>query len=158
MKIDYKIYRKYNLYIPCAGVVFCLAFMVIDVHSLIVAANIHSAFYIFSIAVMLFVIIGVLFSLRHGIHLVSEKEQAACDICGKVKDVTMVQGSPRYYFGCTARRAVWLHIGEQRYYMVDTGEIAIGDFVRLRYLPRSRFVLEYCVERKHENEYEAMAR
>ena len=144
MKIDYNIYYKNNLMIPIVLLLALIIFMIVDIRMLLKNIATKSRYYyIFSIFVSVIIILCVSIPLHRGICLITEKEQDALIIEGEITDIEWIYNSPRYYLNGKACRAVWVCIGVQKYYIVDTNDISIGDEVQLTYRPRSRFIMEY---------------
>ncbi len=147
MKINYDYYYKNNFIIPLLLLIALVIYMGLDIFMLLKKSDIKSrSYYIFSILVSVLVIVVLTTHLYHGFHLIVEKESDADVISGEITDIQLIYNSPRYYLNGEACHAVWLCIGDQRYYILDTDDISIGDKVQLTYLPRSRFVIEYYKE------------
>lgn len=147
MKINYDYYYKNNFIIPLLLSIFLVIFMGLNIFMLLKKSDIKSrSYYIFTILVSVLVIVMLTAQLYRGFNLIVEKESDADVISGEITDIQLVYNSPRYSLNSEACHAVWLFIGDQRYYILDTDEISIGDKVQLTYLPRSRFVIEYYKE------------
>ncbi len=151
MKIDYSLYFNNNFVFPVITAVCLTIFAALNIYQIF--KNIHTKTFGFNI-IFLVVIIAVIFfttyPLRQGIFLISEKENDAVVTCGEVTDIEFASFSPRYYLN-GARKAVWICIGDEKYYCVDNNDITIGDTVSLTYLPKSRCVIEYVKEEHCEN-------
>ncbi len=154
MKIDYSLYRKNNLVIPAIGIISLMLFTAVNVCLLF--KNLHTPksihYYIFSIIVAIIAMIAVSVLLPRGLKLITENESDAVVTEGEITNIEWALDSPKYYIGGKHCRAVLICIGDEKYYMVDTHELSVGDKVQLTYLKNSRFVIEYDKEWENEGE------
>jgi len=147
MDLGIEIYTKYNLIIPCIAAIILTAFIVANAVSLYRLRKIKGTsskqYHIASLVILVLILCASTYPLGRGMHLVHERKQDAITVTCEVLNVTFISYSPRYYYNHEATRAVWIHTTDQKYYMVDTGEISIGDHIEITYLPNSRYVIDY---------------
>ena len=151
MKYSYNLYLKNLFFIPLIATIALVAFIILDF--VLLFKNLKSdppksiTFYIFSLTVSaLIVCIFGNALIRMGFPLLSDKKAETQTISGEVTSITYSFYSSRYYLNGQIYRGVWVEIDDQKYYLIDTGSIMIGDNVRIQYLPNSHFVIECSQE------------
>ena len=80
--------------------------------------------------------------LRYGIHLFFEGPENSVVMEGTIESIESLIHSPRYYYEGKAVRAEIIIINDQEFYFMTSGDLSVGDYVEIKYLPRSTFVLE----------------
>ena len=144
MKLEYSMYFKNDLVLPAVLLIALVAFLIVNVCGLV--GNIKKSepltYSIFAIVCAILVIIPNAIMLSRGVLLISEKESDAISIEGEVTGIEFAHNSPRYYINGEARHGVWIYVDGEKYYMANTEELSVGERVELRYLERSRLVLE----------------
>ncbi len=97
--------------------------------------------YFSSIIVLIFLFSLGFSPFRHGMHLIGEKETDKIVCVGEVNSFKKVYGNNKYVYNGENTFAYYIFIDEQKYYIMNTGDIEIGDKVEFEYLPKSRIVL-----------------
>ena len=147
MKYSYNLYLKNAFFIPLIVVILLIAFIILD--CVLLMKDIKSnqtksiGYYVFSLAVS--VLILCIFGnalIRIGFPLLSDKKAETQVVSGEVTNITYSFYSARYYLNGQIYRGVWVEIEGQKYYLIDMGNIQIGNDVRIQYLPNSHFVME----------------
>ena len=81
-----------------------------------------------------------------GIYLISETENDANTITGEIENITELSRFvfPHLKTGFDSGRSigVCVTIDEQKYTFVTKGDLEIGDTVTIKYLPKSRYILD----------------
>lgn len=96
----------------------------------------------FGTIVPLLFVLSSLFQLQYGIHLFFESENDAIVFVGEIESIDDVFHSPRYYYEEKAVYASIVTIDGLELYFMTSGDLSVGDYVEIKYLPRSTFVLE----------------
>lgn len=150
MKFDYRLYYRNLFFVPCMVCIALLVFLVVIDEGLSrhIHESSHLAYYVFSSIITSVMFVVVLVSSRQGFYLIKEKESDAVEVTGIVTDTRVVVGSFRYYLDGKVYRADWLVVDEKKYYIISAHDIRLGELVRLKYLPRSRIVLQYEKEKE----------
>lgn len=94
------------------------------------------------IAVAVFIAIqGVIPLARHGIHLIKEKEIDKIECSGTITDIKEMSQMHKYTFDGQTSFSSYIFIDGERYYVMYTGSLEIGDEVSFEYLPKSKIIL-----------------
>ena len=144
-------YQKYfyTLFWYSLGItVFAIIFIIIGTYAIFVTAkdprsNLMDVFgKIFFTAVSVFIAIhGIVPLAQHGIHLVREKEGDKIECSGIVTDIKEMSQMLKYSFDGHTSFGSDIFIDEERYYVMYTGSLQIGDKVLFEYLPKSKIIL-----------------
>ena len=100
---------------------------------------------IFSILISFFFIIMSVFSFRHGIHLIYEKENSKIQCTGEITNIRKTFGNNKYVYNGHTKFASYIVINNVEYYIICVDNIEIGDNVIIEYLPNSKVVLSIYV-------------
>lgn len=146
MKFDYNEYYKILLIASTCIILFSI--IAILVSTIVYRKNIFSVKfdtkllkYIVSIAVLVFFFsIGVL-PFRHGIYLINEKESDKIECTGEITGFEKVYGNNKYVYNEKSTFAYYVFIDNEKYYIMHTGDLKVGDTVEFEYLPKSRIIL-----------------
>ena len=79
--------------------------------------------------------------MNHGVHLLQEKEADKIEGVGKITAIERTHGYNKYIYDGKATFASYVFINNEKYYIMCTGDLEIGDEVVFEYLPKSRIVL-----------------
>ena len=77
----------------------------------------------------------------HGIHLVYEKENDKIEAVGEVTEIEPTYGLNVYIYNKENSFASHVFIDGEKYYVMNKGDLEIGDEVRFEYLPKSKIIL-----------------
>lgn len=87
--------------------------------------------------------------MQHGVHLVKEKEVDKMECEGIVTDFKKTYGNNKYVYNGKNTFAYYIFIDDEKYYIMHTGDLEIGDKVVFKYLPKSRVILS--IKEKQQN-------
>ncbi len=152
MTFEYKDYYSLSLKIPLG---LCIIFSILLIIIIIKIINIPSDKAKFtisnsiSIIILILLILSFVMRLDYGIHLLYENEYDYKSMCGKIETIEDVYFSPRYYYNDKAVHAKIITIDGKRLYFMTNGELEVGDYIKVEYLPKSTFVLK--VELIHDS-------
>ena len=162
MNFEYEVYFRQDCVVPLLFLLFNLVFVVaivINMIKVIVQFGISTFWdncpkYIVGLLIGLLLVSYLLVPLvRGGFYLLFEKKQDAVIIEGEVQELfeNGSFGAPRYGIEQNKGRGEGIVIDGVKYYVMTYGNIRRGDRVRMRVLPKSKFVLEWtildCVEK-----------
>lgn len=102
--------------------------------------------YILSILVCIFLFSIAYFPMKHGIHLVGEKEGDKIESIGKITGFEKTYGNNKYVYNGENTFAYYILIDGEKYYIMCADELNIGDEVTFEYLPKSRIILSIYVK------------
>ncbi len=102
---------------------------------------------IFAYLIILYIcfslIISAIGNLKYGIHLIQENEKDYISIIGEIQNIERVKHSSRYYYeGEAVGDASIVTINGEKLYFMTIGDLEIGDYIEVEYLPKSTFVLK----------------
>lgn len=97
--------------------------------------------YIIGVALLIFFFSIGFSPFRHGVHLVKEKEIDKIQCVGEITDFKKVYGNNKYVYNGQNTFAYYVFIDNEKYYIMYTGDLKIGDVVAFEYLPKSRIIL-----------------
>ena len=148
MDLGIELYMKYNLIVPSITAIIFMSFVVVNAVGLYRTCKSKGdiskkIIHIIAIVLFLKVVYDSSYPIGRGLYLVHERDHEAVTVTCEVLDITTPQHAPKYYYKHKPTFAVWIHTTDQKYYMVDTGEISIGDHIEITYLPNSRYVIDY---------------
>ena len=97
--------------------------------------------YFISVAVLVFFFtVGVL-PFRHGVYLIYEKESEKIECAGEITEFKKVYGNNKYVYNGKSTFAYYVFIDNEKYYIMHTSDLKVGDAVEFEYLPKSRVIL-----------------
>lgn len=148
MQFSYQKYFYTLFWYSLAITVITIIFIIIGTCAIFVSAkdsrlNLMDVFgKILFTAVSVFIAIQAIVPLaRHGIHLVREKEGDKIECSGIVTDIKEMSQKLKYSFDGHTSFGSYIFIDEERYYVMYTGSLQIGDKVLFEYLPKSKIIL-----------------
>ena len=95
-------------------------------------------FFILTIIVCVFFFSIAFFSLKHGIHLINEKENNNIESIGVINKITKTYGNNKYTYDGHTVFASYIHIENGKYYIMYIGNLQVGEKVTFEYLPKSK--------------------
>ena len=99
-------------------------------------------FRIFTVVMAISLLINSSATLKHGVHLLYEKESAKVEGVGEVTDFeTFFNGVQSYQYNGKTVQACYVLIDGEKYYIMYKGDLKVGDEVQFEYLPKSRVIL-----------------
>ncbi len=99
---------------------------------------------IFALVVLFTIEPGI--QLSKGIKLLSEKDEDTIKLSGSISSIDNDKYSPRFYYDGNSCFGSYITVNNTRVYIMDIGELEIGDQVTITYLPKSKIVLEVTIE------------
>ena len=76
-----------------------------------------------------------------GIYLPNEKEAARVVACGEITRYYKAYGNNKYFNDGKNCFAHYVFINNEKYYIMDIGDLEVGDSVSFEYLPKSKIIL-----------------
>ena len=149
MKFDYDLYKSELFITPIKGIVLvcaCIAFypylfIKIIKNDTVILVYGCVIFFIF----ILYVLLDVLGKFKYGIKLKNETINDALSITGTIDKISTIKTPfPHMYKIAPLNdvKAQIITISNSKYYIMQKGELKIGDYVYVNYLPKSTIVLE----------------
>ncbi len=149
MNFPIKQYYKTGLVFPLA---ICLGLLIIAVSLTIVYfmrpcyKRSFTSFVLFPWLVFVVNVIILMPTLRHTVHLLTERESDAVCLTGKVASINEDYGSlhyPSFTEGEKYSKASIIIIDNEEYYIMSRGELKKGDVIIISYLPDSKIILSW---------------
>ena len=167
MGFDYDVYFRQDCIVPLLFLLFNLAMgmtLIANGVRTIVKFGLSTFLdnclqYIIGLIILAILISYLLVPLtRGGYYLLFEKEQDAITLEGVVQETFDNDsfGASRYGFEQNEGHGGGIIINGTRYYVMTYGTIQPGDYVRLKILPKSKFVLEWAILNNWVNSAEAL--
>ena len=97
--------------------------------------------YITSFILLLFFFSLVFVPFKHGMYLLNEKETDKISCSGEVHSFEKTYGLNKYMYNGENSFAYYISIDGEKYYIMHTGDIEVGDKVEFEYLPKSKIIL-----------------
>lgn len=159
----YDDYVRSNLTAPLFAVVFCLIMIIANIKTLFqIIKSIFEAIkskekyavgdviekHIIAIIVMIFCVfllsVNIAPLTSGGIHLISEKETDAVYTQGIIQSIEQLNqySSPKYQTDYGTTFGAKVNIDGDIYNIITVEEFTVGDNVKIKYLPKSKFILE----------------
>ena len=159
----YDDYVKGNLTGPILAILFFgiliignLKPLLAIIKSLFEAINSHEKYavgdiiekYIINIVLMIFSVFFISINISPlisgGMYLFSEKETDAIYTEGKIESIEQLNqySSPKYQTDYGTTYGIKVNISGNIYNIITIGKFEIGDSVKIKYLPKSKFILE----------------
>lgn len=85
--------------------------------------------------------------LQYGFFLINESEKQAVEIVGRVEKVESPKFFSLYQSHGTNAQTNFIVVNGKRLYIISSGIINVGDEIELLYLPKSKIVLQYNINR-----------
>ncbi len=152
MIFDYNQYRSGSLVTPIIiGMVFLILFIIIiiKIMRLPIEKDKITIKNILVIIIFLLIILDSCLRLRYGIYLLYENKNQFTTISGRIDEIDNVFQSPRYYYNDEPVHASIVTIDGKKLYFMTRGNLKVGDYIEVEYLPKSTFVLK--VELLHDS-------
>lgn len=155
MKFDYK-YLKNGLCIMeiimlVIGVIIIVCYLIPIFNKSFFAQNKIKKLLtsIFSLGISVFFLIHSITHLKYGIFLLVEKPVDALKLQGEIEEIKEIRNpfihDNKYAYrdyGVLNTHAHLITISEKKYYFMIKGDLKVGDYVEIKYLPKSTIVLE----------------
>lgn len=146
MKFDYNEYFKILFIASLFIVLFFVFILVINSirffkNNMPIKFDKHLGAYLSSVIVCLFFFSIAFFPMQHGIYLVKEKETDKIECTGVITDFKKTYGNNKYIYEGHTTFASYVFIDDEKYYIMYTGDLEVGDEVVFEYLPKSRIIL-----------------
>ena len=154
MRFDYNEY--YKILLIASICIMLLSLIIITVQSILFFKNNtfqkkRQAFigHLSSVALSILLFTIGLLPFRHGIYLFKEKENDKIECFGEINSFEKAYGNNKYVYNNKTVFAQYIIIDGEKFYIMYTGDLEIGDEVTFEYLPKSRIILsiyKYNVE------------
>ena len=147
MKFSYDEYFNMLFIGAICIMLFALVAIVIDIIIIIVKRSTFVKFdkkiagYITSFILSLFLFSLGLAPFKHGMYLLNEKETDKISCSGEVHSFEKTYGLNKYTYNGENSFAYYISIDGEKYYIMHTGDIEVGDKVEFEYLPKSKIIL-----------------
>lgn len=149
MTFDYHYFLNYLLYGALAGLfigIFLFVFSLYHFRSNIRNYQNRTVSYFVIILILIFsiyVLYASSVNLRLGINLLFEDKTAIVEQTGRIENIEEMKSIYVQYNEDGKITCQLVTIDGKNYLFISSGDLEIGDYVRVGYLPKSRIVLEW---------------
>ena len=149
MTFEYQYFKNYLLYGALVGLflgIFLFVFALYHFRSNIRNSQNRTVSYFVIVLILIFsiyVLYASSVNLRFGINLLFEDETAIVEQTGRIENIEEMKLIYVQYNEDGKITCQLVTIDGKNYLFISTGDLEIGDYVRVDYLPKSRIVLEW---------------
>ena len=146
MKFNYDEYFNMLFIGATCIMLFALVAIVIDIIMIVKGIAFDktgqkNAGYITGVILLVFLFSLGFAPFKHGMYLLNEKETDKISCSGEVHSFEKTYGLNKYTYNGENSFAYYISIDGEKYYIMHTGDIEVGDKVEFEYLPKSKIIL-----------------
>ena len=132
------------LIILCSSVVFVKVLIEL-IKTKFQRSHPHFAFNIVACLIFVLVILEIGGNMKHGIFLLKEGPSDAIECSGYIDSIYPTHLNDKFYLEELGRRVYgsYVVVDGKKLYFACSEELKVGDYVEVRYLPKSTVVLQY---------------